>query len=190
MNLGRAALGTPVAVRQRTGVNSGTPAAKRVGVWFRNWAVNGAPFRPVIPIVWERAKPRKPPRRPNTHADVSDQRMLDSSFTAVTALNVFHLLDDIPSVLTRLQDLLAPGGLLISQTPCLGERKWLVRSLIGLAQKIGLAPPIQSLTVTALESLVSESGFELLESEIWDEKDAIQRIVATKPGGVSQRSTG
>ncbi len=73
---------------------------------------------------------------------------------------------------------------MVSQTPCLGERSWLVRSLIGLAQKLGFAPPIHSLTFAELESLVASSGFEILENEIWDERDAIERVVARKPGGV------
>ena len=109
-----------------------------------------------------------------------DQRLVASSFSAVTAFNIFHLSDDIPGVLARLHDLLRPGGLLISQTPCLSERNWLVRSLIGLAQKLGFAPPIQSLTTAKLESLVSSTGFEILENQICDDKHAVQRVVARK----------
>ena len=51
-------------------------------------------------------------------ADAFDQQLDDFSFSAVLALNIFHLVDDIPMVLSRLRDLLPPGGLLISQTPC------------------------------------------------------------------------
>ena len=83
-------------------------------------------------------------------------------------------------MLARLNDLLPTGGLLISETPCLGERDWLFRSLINLAQKLGLAPTICSLSSGELESLVSCGGFEILESRIWDEKNALQWIVARK----------
>jgi len=75
---------------------------------------------------------------------------------------------------------MAAGGLLITQTPCLGERGWFFRSLIGVAQKVGVAPYIRSLTIIELESLVSGSNFEILETKIWDEKNAIQWIVARK----------
>ena len=74
-----------------------------------------------------------------------------------------------------------PGGLLFSQTPCLGERGLLFKLFVAFAQKVKIAPPIRSLTFAELESLVSGSGFEILESEIWDEKDAVQRVVARKP---------
>ena len=112
--------------------------------------------------------------------DAFDQRLVNKSFSAVVAFSIFHLVDDIPKVLARLNDLLPPGGLLISQTPCLGERGWFFRCLISFVQKLGIAPPILSLTIAELESLVSSSNFEIFETKMWDEKDAIQWIVARK----------
>ncbi len=112
--------------------------------------------------------------------DVFDQILASNSYSAVIAFSIFHLLDDAPKALARLNDLLPKGGLLISQTPCLGERNWLFRSLINLAQKLGIAPPILSLTVSELESLVSSSKFEVSETKMWDKKNAIQWIVARK----------
>ena len=112
--------------------------------------------------------------------DALDPRLAGSSFTAVVAFNILHLLDDAPKVLARLHDLLPEGGLLISQTPCLAEWSWLLRSLIGLAQKLGVAPTIRGFTITQLEALVCDSDFEILESRIWDPKAAVQWIVARK----------
>jgi len=109
-----------------------------------------------------------------------DQRLVRDSFSAIIAFNIFHLLDDAPKVLARINDLLPTGGLLISQTPCLGEWSWFIRSLISLAQKFGLAPTIRSLTIAELESLVSSNDFQILETKIWDEKMAVQWIVARK----------
>ena len=57
---------------------------------------------------------------------------------------------------------------------------WLARSLIHLAQKVGWAPPIRALTFAELESLVSGNGFEIVESSLWVEKDAIRRVVARR----------
>ncbi len=97
-------------------------------------------------------------------ADAFDQRLDDVSFSAVLALNIFHLVDDIPNVLSRLRSLLPPGGLLISQTPCLGERGWLFRSLIGALQKVGVAPVISELRIHDLESLALSSGFHIVDT--------------------------
>ncbi len=112
--------------------------------------------------------------------DAFDPRLACNSFSAIIAFSIFHLLDDAPTVLARLHDLIATGGLLISQTPCLGERSWFFRSLISLAQKSGLAPTIRSLTIAELESLVSGGNFEIFQTEMWDEQNAIQWIVARK----------
>jgi len=120
-------------------------------------------------------------------ADAFDQQLGDFSFSAVLALNIFHLVDDIPKVLSRLRDLLPPGGLLISQTPCLGERGWFFRALIGALQKVGVAPVISELKILDLESLVLSSGFDIVETKVWDEKDAIQWIVARNAGGTDGR---
>jgi len=112
--------------------------------------------------------------------DVFDQRLESNSFSAILAFNIFHLVDDAPKVLSRLNDLLAPGGLLISQTPCLGERGRFFKLMISLVQKLGLAPTIRSLRIPELESLVSSNNFEIFETKVWDEKFAVQWIVARK----------
>jgi len=112
--------------------------------------------------------------------DVFDQRLESNSFSAILAFNIFHLVDDAPKVLVRLNDLLSPGGLLISQTPCLGERGRFFRSMIGFFQKLGVAPPIRSFRIAELESLVSRNNFKILETKIWDEKFSVQWIVARK----------
>ncbi len=114
--------------------------------------------------------------------DVFDPNLASYSFSAIIAFSIFHLVDDAQKVLTRLNDLMAVGGWLITQTPCLGERGWFFRSLIGLAQKTGVAPYIRSMTITELESLVSGSDFEILDTKVWDEKNAIYWIVARKIG--------
>ncbi len=112
--------------------------------------------------------------------DAFDQSLVNNSFSAIIAFIIFHLLDVVPKVLARLNDLLAAGGLLISQTPCLGERSWFFKSFISHVQKLGLAPTIHSLTIAELESLVSSNNFEIFETKILDEKTAVQWIVARK----------
>jgi 2-polyprenyl-3-methyl-5-hydroxy-6-metoxy-1,4-benzoquinol methylase len=112
--------------------------------------------------------------------DIFDQKLVKNSFSAILALDIFHLLDDAPTVLARLHDLLSVGGLLISQTPCLSERGWFFRSLVRLFQNFGLAPMFRNFTVTELETLVSGCNFEIVETKLWDTKWMTQRIVAKK----------
>ena len=112
----------------------------------------------------------------------TDPQLASNAFTAATVFNVLHLVDSIPAVLSRLHELLGQRGLLISLTPCLGERSWLVRFLVEFAQRVGLAPPIRSLTFSELESLVSGSGYQILRSEVWDATSAVRLLVARREG--------
>ena len=134
----------------------------------------------MIELANQKARDRQADNIIFNKADAFDQRLVRNSFSAIIAFNIFHLVDDVPKVLARLNDLLLSGGLLISQTPCLGERAWIIRSLINLAQKLGLAPPILSLKIAELESLVASSNFKIIETKIWDEKHTVQWIVAQK----------
>jgi len=134
----------------------------------------------MIELANDKARDRQVDNINFVHTDVFDGGLGSNAFSAIVAFNIFHLLDDAPKVLARLHDLLPAGGLLISQTPCLGERSRLFGFLIRVAQRLGLAPRIRRLTFAELESLVSNSNFAMCETNIWDEKNAVQRIVARK----------
>ena len=112
--------------------------------------------------------------------DVFDSKLESNSFNAIIAFNIIHLLEDIPKVLNRLNDLLDSGGLIISLTPCLGEKGWLIRSLITFVKKLGLTPTIRSLKITELESQFTCSNFEIIETKVWNGRNADQLIVARK----------
>lgn len=116
-----------------------------------------------------------------SRSDAFDVDLENGSFSAITAFSVFHLVENLPDVLDRLYCLLMPGGLVISQTPCLRERNWIFRTFVGLAQKTRLAPPILHLSYGDLASLMIRSGFEIVDNEQWDEDDAIQWVLARKP---------
>ncbi|NND48596.1 MAG: methyltransferase domain-containing protein [Woeseiaceae bacterium] len=134
----------------------------------------------MIDLARDKAREREIGNTAFDQKDLFDRSLDNQTFSSVIAFSVFHLVDDAPTVLARLNDLLATGGLLISETPCFAEKNWLLRSLVTLAQKLGLAPKIRSLSSGELESFVSGSGFKIVESRIWDERKALQWIVARK----------
>lgn len=112
--------------------------------------------------------------------DVLDPSLTEQSFSIVIAFNVLHLVDDIPQVLSRLHSLLKPGGLIISQTPCLEQMGFILRGFIGLAQKVGLAPKVLSLSSCRLEQLLSHHQFAIEENKPWDVQHVTQWIIARK----------
>jgi len=113
-------------------------------------------------------------------SDVFDRSLDAHRYTAVLAFSVLHLVEEIRPVLGRVNELLPTGGLFISQTPCMGERSFLFKLFVGLAQKVKIAPPILSLTVLELEAEIARAGFDIAESELWDRKKAVHWIVARK----------
>ncbi len=139
----------------------------------------------MIAMATEKASERSLDNVAFNSTGVFDRSLDAHGYTAVLAFNFLHLVEDIHAVLGRINKLLPTGGLLISQTPCLGERGLLFKVFVGFAQKVKIAPPILSLTVPELEAEIAGADFDIAESKDWDPKNAIHWIVARKRQGAS-----
>ncbi len=102
------------------------------------------------------------------------------SFDVVLALNVLHLLPDAAGTLAQLSALLSPGGRLITETPCLGQK----RSLIGLfmrgLSKVGIVPHLNALSSADIDALVAGAGLQQTEAELRPGRIGSYFLVATK----------
>jgi ubiquinone/menaquinone biosynthesis C-methylase UbiE len=87
----------------------------------------------------------------------------DGSFGAVLAFNVLHLVADRSAALARVRNVLRPGGLLITKTPCIRELNVLIRAAIPVAQWFGKAPHVDSFAAADLERDITEAGFAIVE---------------------------
>jgi 2-polyprenyl-3-methyl-5-hydroxy-6-metoxy-1,4-benzoquinol methylase len=103
-------------------------------------------------------------------------------FDVVMAFNVLHLMADMPATLRRVHGLLAPGGLLISKTPCIGEMNFLVRLAIPVLQAFGRAPFVNFVKTQTLRESVSGAGFTTVETGFYPEKSHSLFVVARKDG--------
>jgi hypothetical protein len=97
------------------------------------------------------------------------------------AFNVFHLMADIPAALQRVHGLLAPGGLLISKTPCIGEINFIVRLAIPLMHAFNRAPFVNFVKTQMLRESVSDAGYTTLSK---------QSTTPRKPQPVHRRPQG
>jgi len=98
------------------------------------------------------------------HPDLSAQ-----AFDVVMAFNLLHLVEDLDRTLARVHAMTVPGGLFISKTPCIGERKLgfkfgLIRRMIPLMQRFGKAPFVRFETVAGLDASLEKAGFEIIET--------------------------
>ncbi|WP_029032734.1 class I SAM-dependent methyltransferase [Salinarimonas rosea] len=108
----------------------------------------------------------------------------EGGFDAVLAFNVLHLVADRPATLARLRGLLAPGGLLISKTPCLGEMNPVFRLVVPALRLVRMAPrTVAFVTAAALEEEMRDAGFEIVERARHGSKPKDPRVylVARRP---------
>lgn len=113
-------------------------------------------------------------------ATLFDDSLESGAFDVVFAFNVVHLFDDVAAGLARANDLLKPGGLLISKTVCLGESAGFWRIALAIMKPLGLAPNVQFLKVAELEALITGAGFELVETGTFPVSPPSRFLVARK----------
>jgi len=110
--------------------------------------------------------------------DIYDKRFDKESYDIILAIGILHLLTDNQETVTRIKELLKPGGLFISSTPCLAEKMIFSYKLKFLPayfiSKLRLLPQIlRRYTSADLEKLITSADFQLIESEkIFDKMTA------------------
>ncbi len=113
------------------------------------------------------------------HTTIFDKRFNTESFDVVFAFYILHLLESPQEVVDRLSELIKPGGLLISTTPCLGEKK-LLKGVFSIGSKLGLFPKVNSFRYSELQHLLEKGNFEIIETECLNLKTQEYFIVAKK----------
>jgi 2-polyprenyl-3-methyl-5-hydroxy-6-metoxy-1,4-benzoquinol methylase len=96
---------------------------------------------------------------------IFDERFKDETFDVILAFNVLHYIEDMPSLIERINSLLKPNGIFISSTACMKEKRSLVRYLVSFLSKIGIVPKMISYEKVELETLIENGNFELIKSE-------------------------
>ncbi len=102
-------------------------------------------------------------------ADLFDASIENGPYDVVLALNLLHLVEDIPSALRRISTLLKPGGTFISKTVCQPGKgaplKFrLIKVILPLMQFLGKAPYVRFMQTGVLEDMVATQGFKIIEA--------------------------
>ncbi len=101
-------------------------------------------------------------------------------FDAVFAFSLLHLVDDIPTVLTRIRENLNPGGLFIAKTECLKDRSRFLRALVPLLTAVGIAPKVLSLSSEDLHEYLTDAGFEVEQTRFFGRQTTSPVMVARR----------
>jgi 2-polyprenyl-3-methyl-5-hydroxy-6-metoxy-1,4-benzoquinol methylase len=114
-------------------------------------------------------------------ATIFDPRLEKGSYDAVLAWGILHLVDDRTTVMKRIYELLKPGGLVVSATECMAEKKTPITSLLSFLMKIGIFPiSLKYFTVAELEESFTGAGFQLVSKEIMGDNPVSCFIAAEK----------
>ncbi len=109
----------------------------------------------------------------------------DDRCDEILAMNLLHLVPDLPATLAQVYAGLPPGGLFNSKTACLSDMNPLIRLLLPLMRWVGKAPAtVHCFTASELEAAVRAAGFEVVAVERHASKGRDTRpfIVARRPG--------
>ncbi|MCP4153292.1 MAG: class I SAM-dependent methyltransferase, partial [bacterium] len=104
------------------------------------------------------------------------------AFNVILGFNILHLLEDAGKGVQGINELLKPGGLFISATPCLGEEKTFLGKSLFFLSKLGLVPQIRHFQISELEGLIANGDFQIVEAENSSDSPPNYFIVAKKPG--------
>jgi 2-polyprenyl-3-methyl-5-hydroxy-6-metoxy-1,4-benzoquinol methylase len=133
----------------------------------------------MIDIARSKASQRKIQNINYIYTSIFDERLEGDSFDVIIVFNVLHLLEDSQEVIQRINDLLKPGGYIISATPCMGEKP-LLSSLFSIGSKIGVTPEIKSFKTDELYNLFIKGNFEIIETGYLKKNSPQYLLIANK----------
>jgi 2-polyprenyl-3-methyl-5-hydroxy-6-metoxy-1,4-benzoquinol methylase len=96
---------------------------------------------------------------------IFDEHFKNETFDAILAFNVLHYIEDMPSLIERINGLLKPNGIFISSTACLKEKRSLIRYLVLTLSKLGIMPKTKFYKKNELEMLMKNGNFDMIKSE-------------------------
>lgn len=111
---------------------------------------------------------------------IFDEKYEKESFDVILIFNVLHILEDTQKHIQRINELLKPGGLIISATPCLGEKQTFLKILINVLKKIGMVQYMNLFKTNELEDSLAKVNFRIVETEIMHHNPTNYFIVAKK----------
>ncbi len=89
--------------------------------------------------------------------DAGEQR-----FDVVLGLSILHLLKNTQQVVKQVSQMLNPGGLLVTSTPCLGDSMKIFKWLGPIGRFLGLLPTLHVFDQQALERFMLNADFDII----------------------------
>ncbi len=120
----------------------------------------------MIDLAKERAREREVANVHFARKTIFDKGLGRESYDVILAFNILHLLEDARKAVQRASELLKPGGLMVSVTPCLGQAGVVLRTLLPLISKVRILSYLRTFRISEVKDLMRDGGFQILESEV------------------------
>ena len=160
------------------GCGTGTTALKLAGSVNEMTATDFSSN--MIAIAKEKAEKQKIQNVNFVQSTLFDEKLKKESFDVILAFNFIHLLEDTESAMKRINELLRPGGLFISKTPCPSEKSKFFPILIFIIVKVIRLLYIKCFTIAELKEFMTNEGFVIIDTHIYSSKPPRLFAVAKK----------
>ncbi len=113
-----------------------------------------------------------------------DKKYKEASFDTILGLNILLYFKDEKKGLNRMNKLLKTGGLIITSTACLKERRTFIgvlsSSLIFLFKSLRILPYLKFHKMRELEKIITNYGFKIIETDIIIDKPATEYFIVAQ----------
>lgn len=136
----------------------------------------------MIAIAQHKLEQKQTPNLSFTQAPFEEHSVADGSLDVVLGHSILHLLNDPDEAITRVFQLLKPGGIFITSTACLADGMAIFRLIAPIGKWLRLIPSVKVFSRADLEASLSGTGFHIYY-RLTPEKNAMTCfLVAVKPG--------
>ena len=103
------------------------------------------------------------------------------SFDLILGMSILHLLEDPQGAISRVFDMLKPGGLFVSSTACLGDNMGWFRYVGPVGSFLGLIPEVRVFSRNDLQNSLKVAGFDIEYQFVPEGKSIACFLVARRP---------
>lgn len=111
-------------------------------------------------------------------SSIDDLEATPGQYDVILAHSILHLVADVPRTLRQLHLLLKPGGLLISNTQCIGDSAAWLGWVAPLGRVLGVLPRVNVFREREFLQWIGDSGFDV--EEIWQPKPKASHYIVAR----------
>ncbi|MEM6937515.1 MAG: class I SAM-dependent methyltransferase [Pseudomonadota bacterium] len=111
-------------------------------------------------------------------SSVEDLESAPTPYDVIMAHSILHLVEDVPATLQRLHRLLKPGGLLISNTQCIGDSARWLGWVAPTGRRLGVLPRVNVFQEATFFAWIEDAGFAV--EEVWQPKPKASHYVVAR----------